>query len=224
MEPVLSRAKLAALQDRGWTRMDSAAVDAENFKRDLLTLAATLGTAMRTRTRSVVDELVPVSQHEAQPRSLSRTSGTGAQPWHMDMAHRPVPARYLVFGMLECSRGTAATELLDTEMLLPDGLCEEASTEPFLVRSGAKSFYATIKGKGQPFLRLDPSCMEGSTERARGLMALLVELSVPPTYVHCWTPGSILVLDNWKVFHRRADARNDPTRVLFRICVLGESS
>jgi hypothetical protein len=224
MEKVLPPAKLAALQSRGWTCVDSAAVDAESFRRDLLTLAATLGTPTRTRTRSVVDELVPVSQREAQPRSLSRTTGTGAQPWHMDMAHRPVPARYLVLGMPECSSGTAATELLDAELLLPDGLCEVASTEPFLVRTGAKSFYATIKGKGQPFLRLDPGCMEGATERARGLMALLVEQSLPPTYVHRWTPGSVLVLDNWKVFHRRADARGDTARVLFRICVLGEGS
>ncbi|MDR6859851.1 hypothetical protein [Variovorax guangxiensis] len=53
------------------TCVDSAAVDAETFKRDLLTLAATLGTTMRTRTPSVVDELVPVSEREAQPRSLS---------------------------------------------------------------------------------------------------------------------------------------------------------
>lgn len=224
MEQVLPPAKLCALQSRGWTCVDSAAVDAESFEHDLLTLAAKLGTATRTRTRRVVDKLVPVSQREAQPRSLSRTAGTGAQPWHMDMAHRPVPARYLVLGMLECSSSAAATELLDAELLVPDGLNEAASTEPFLVRSGAKSFYATIKGKGQPFLRLDPGCMEGATERARRLMALLVELSVPPTYVHRWTPGCVLVLDNWKVFHRRADARDDPTRMLFRISVLGESS
>lgn len=224
MEQVLPPAKLAALRSRGWTCVDCAAVDTESFKRDLLTLAATLGTATRTRTRSVVDELVPVSQREAQPRSLSRITGTGAQPWHMDMAHRPVPARYLVLGMLTCSSSTASTELLDAELLLPHGLCEAASTEPFLVRTGAKSFYATIKGKGQPFLRLDPGCMEGATERAKGLMALLVELNAPPTYVHRWTPGSVLLLDNWKVFHRRADARDDPTRVLFRISVLGESS
>ena len=92
------------------------------------------------------------------------------------------------------------------------------------MRTGAQSFYATIKAKGQPFLRLDPGCMEGATERARKLMALLVERSVSPTYVHRWTPGSVLVVDNWKVFHRRADARDDLTRMLFRISVLGESS
>lgn len=224
MVKVLPPAKRAALLSRGWTCVNSAAADAESFKRDLLALAATLGTATRTRRRSVIDELMPVSQREARPRSISRTTGTGAQPWHMDMAHRPVPARYLVLGMLECSSGTAATELLDAGLLLPDELYEAASTEPFLVRTGAKSFYATIKGKGQPFLRLDPGCMEGATERARRLMARLGELCVPPTYVHRWTPGSVLVLDNWKVFHRRADARNDPTRALFRISILGESS
>ena len=224
MEQVLPHAKLAALQSRGWICVASAAVDAQSFTSDLLTLATTLGTPLRTRARSVVDKLMPVSQREAQPRSLSRVTGTGAQPWHMDMAHRPVPARYLVLGMLECSTGTAATELLDAERLLPEQLCEVASTEPFLVRTGAKSFYATIKGKGRPFLRLDPGCMEGATERARRLMSLLAELSVPPTYVHRWTPGSILVLDNWKVFHRRADARDDSMRVLFRISVQGENS
>ncbi len=224
MGQVLPPAKRAALQSHGWTSVNSAAADAEGFKRDLLTLAATLGTATRTRGRTVVDELVPVSEGKAQPRSLSRATGTGAQPWHMDMAHRPVPARYLALGMLECSSGTAATELLDADLLLPDELNEAASTEPFLVRTGAKSFYATIKGKGQPFFRLDPGCMEGATERARRLMTLLADLCVPPTYVHRWTPGSILVLDNWKVFHRRADARDDPTRSLFRVTILGDSS
>jgi hypothetical protein len=144
--------------------LESAAVDAESLKRDLLTLAATLGTATRTRTRSVVDEFVPVSRRDALPRSLSRTAGTGPQPWHMDMAHRSVPARYLVLGMLECSSDTAVTELLNAELLLPDGLDEAASTEPFLVRTGAKSFYATIKGKGRPCLRHDPGCMEGATK------------------------------------------------------------
>jgi len=202
--------------------MVHTAADVETFKRDLLALAATLGTPTRTRTRSVVDELVPVHQAEARPRSLSQTTGIGTQPWHMDMAHRPVPARYLVLGMLECSDGTAATELLDAEQLLPNGLVEAASTEPFLVRTGAKSFYATIKSKGQPFLRFDPGCMQGATERARALMSVLGEQSVPPTHVHLWSRGSVLVLDNWKILHRRTDASDDPSRVLFRVCVQGD--
>ena len=223
MYQVLPHAKLAALKSLGWTCVDSIASDIETFKRDLLTLAATLGTPTRTRTRSVVDELVPVHQAKARPRSLSQTTGTGPQPWHMDMAHRLVPARYLVLGMLECSDCTVATELLDAERLLPDRLIEAASTEPFLVRTGAKSFYATIKAKGQPFLRFDPGCMQGATGRARALMTVLGEQSVPPTHIHPWGRGNVLVLDNWKVLHRRADASDDLSRVLFRICVQGDS-
>jgi alpha-ketoglutarate-dependent taurine dioxygenase len=203
--------------------VDSTASSVETFKRDLLTLAATLGTPTRTRTRSVVDQLVPAHQAEARPRSLSQTTGVGPQPWHMDMAHRPVPARYLVLGMLECSDDTAATELLDAKQLLQDGLIEAASTEPFLVRTGAKSFYATIKAKGQPFLRFDPGCMQGATGRARALITALCEQSVPPTHVHHWGRGSVLVLDNWKILHRRTDASDDLSRVLFRICVQGDS-
>lgn len=223
MGQILPPPKLAALKSQGWVCVDNTATDVEGFKAELLRLATSLGTPTGSRTRRVIDELVPVNQGQAKPRSLSRTAGTGAQPWHMDMAHRPVPARYLVLGMLECSGSTAATELLDAERLLPDGLVEAANTEPFLVRTGGNSFYATIKAKEQPFLRFDPGCMQGATERARGLMTVLQELSVPPTYVHSWAPGSVLMLDNWKVLHRRADASNDPARVLFRISVQGES-
>jgi alpha-ketoglutarate-dependent taurine dioxygenase len=221
MYQVLPPARQADLKSLGWACVDSTAADNETFKRDLLALAATLGTPVRTRTRSVVDELVPVHQAEARPRSLSQTTGIGPQPWHTDMAHRPVPARYLVLGMLECSDGTAATELLDAEKLLPNVLVEAASTEPFLVRTGAKSFYATIKAKGQPFLRFDPGCMQGATQRARALMAMLGEQSVSPTHVHLWRRGRVLVLDNWKFLHRRADASDDLSRVLFRVCVEG---
>lgn len=219
MEQVLSPAQLAALQSQGWATVYGTATDPTCFKRDMLTLATALGTAIGTRTRKVIDELMPISQREAKPRSLSSITGTGPQPWHMDLAHRPLPARYLILGMLDCSNITAATELLEAQILLPHKLHEEASTEPFLVRSGIKSFYATIKGKGQPFLRFDPGCMEGATKRAKELMSSLIQLSVPPTYVHHWTPGSILVLDNWKVFHRRAEAHGDLARVLFRISV-----
>ena len=69
------------------------------FKLSLLALGKSLGTPVATRSRELVDELTPKNKNEANPRSLSRIAGTGRQPWHMDMAHRVEPARYLVMGM-----------------------------------------------------------------------------------------------------------------------------
>ncbi|CAB3670056.1 hypothetical protein ACAE110713_28775 [Achromobacter aegrifaciens] len=139
----------------------------------------------------------------------------------MDMSHRVEPARYLVMGMHECPARTADTELLDASTLVPTDLYEEALAEPFLFRTGAQSFYATIKVKGAPFVRFDPGCMHGTTARAKALMQQLLNRTLAPTHVHQWTPGAVLVIDNWKMLHRRADATAYINRTLYRVSVMG---
>ena len=176
---------------------------------------------MGTRTRALVDELKPQLAHETSQPSLSAQVGHGLQPWHMDMAHRIEPARYLVMGMYECSTVTAPTELLDAIDLVPKALTHEAHCETFLVRTGARSFYATILAKHQPFARFDPGCMQGTTLRAKTLMQQILRRTTVPTHSHQWTAGSVLVIDNWKMLHRRADATTSINRTLYRISVIG---
>ncbi len=142
----------------------------------------------------------------------------------MDMAHRVEPARYLVMGMHECPARTADTELLVSSTLVPGDLHEAALTEPFLIRTGAQSFYATIKAKGGAFLRFDPGCMQGSTPRASALMEKLLNRTLAPTHVHQWTPGAVLVIDNWKMLHRRSDATTSTKRILYRVSVMGTTA
>lgn len=176
---------------------------------------------MGTRTRALVDELRPRLAHEVRHPSLSAQVGHGLQPWHMDMAHRIEPARFLVLGMHECPTEAAPTELLDATALVPKALTQEAHCEPFLVRTGARSFYATILTKEQPFVRFDPGCMQGSTPRASSLMQHLLTHATVPTHIHQWSAGSVLVLDNWKLLHRRADAAASINRTLYRVSVMG---
>ncbi len=209
------------LEERGWVFAQCKADDAEAFEQAVLRLGRFLGAPITTRSRSLVDRLTPMPADGARPRSLSRMSGNGQQPWHMDMAHRVEPARYLVMGMHECPTKTADTELLDASTLIPKALQREALSEPFLIRSGARSFYATMRAKGQPFVRFDPGCMQGTTPRANALMQQLLNQFLAPTHVHQWVPGSLLVIDNWKMFHRRTDATTSINRTLYRVSVMG---
>ncbi len=217
----LSSNERATLDARGWISLQRLASNSHDFKLVLLGLGQSLGTPASTRNQSLVDELTPLNKHQAFPRSLSRITGTGQQPWHMDLAHRMEPARYLVMGMHQALTETACTELLDASTLIPNMLQEEALSEPFLVRNGARSFYATIAVKHQYFVRFDPGCMQGATKRAKALMQKLLDQALAPCQTHRWGPGSVLVIDNWKMLHRRADATNSVNRTLYRINVMG---
>ena len=212
------------LEVQGWASMSIQYPQAPAFCQALLEFARTLGKPVGTRTRALVDELKPLLTHEARRPSLSAKVGHGLQPWHMDMAHRMEPARFLVMGMHECPTATAPTELLHANSLVPKDLVQEARCEPFLVRTGARSFYATILAKDQPFVRFDPGCMHGTTPRAKRLMKLLSEHAIDPTHIHHWTSGSVLVIDNWKMIHRRADATLSTNRTLYRVSVMGATA
>lgn len=201
--------------------MQGQAPNSHEFKLALLGLGQSLGTPAPTRNRGLVEELTLQNKHEAHPSSLSRITGTGQQPWHMDLAHRMEPARYLVMGMHQVAIEIACTELLDASTLIPDVLQVEALSEPFLVRTGARSFYATMTVKGQSFVRFDPGCMQGATTRAKALMQELLDQDLVPSHTHRWGPGSVLVIDNWKMLHRRADATNSANRTLYRVSVMG---
>ncbi|NKF94844.1 hypothetical protein GO290_01927 [Ralstonia solanacearum] len=222
MQPVwrLSPKEQAALEACGWVSTRRQSISAEAFKLALLTLARHLGTPMATRSRDLVDTLMPTQAEDAHPNSLSRMTSTGQQPWHMDMAHRTEPARYLVMGMHQSTGDTASTELLDASTLVPDAFKEEALSEPFLLRTGARSFYATVIAKGQPYVRFDPGCMQGVTTRAKMLMQRILDQALTPTHTHHWESGSVLVIDNWKMLHRRADATKSINRTLYRVSVI----
>lgn len=211
--------------EKGWASFPVPCTDSQDFAEALVQLGQSLGTPRGTRSRRrLVDELRPRDAHEVSVPSLSRSVGRGMQPWHMDEAHRVEPARYVVMGILECPPSTAPTELLEAHTLIPSKLQEEAISEPFLVRTGAGSFYATITARDQQFVRFDPGCMEGATERATRLMIGLVDQKLLPTHVHHWNPGSVLVIDNWKMLHRRADASKSMDRTLYRVSVMEGSS
>lgn len=127
----LSPNECRMLEETGWVFTQCKTEDAGEFELAVLRLGRFLGTPTTTRSRRFVDRLTPKPAYSSHPRSLSRMTGTGQQPWHMDMAHRLEPARFLVMGMHECPPKSANTELLDVSTLIPAALQDDALTEPF---------------------------------------------------------------------------------------------
>ena len=111
------------LKGRGWTQLGCLQLDGETLAMQCLALAEQLGTPTATRGRGLVDVLAPQAPWQAKPRSLSAQTGTGPQPWHVDLSHCAVPARYLVMSCLREGQLPAPTELLDRRaFLLPQDL------------------------------------------------------------------------------------------------------
>ena len=208
------------LKVRGWSLLRSLHFDGAIAAANCLALAKQLGTPISTRGRGLVDVLVPKVHIEAMPRSLSAKTGTGPQPWHVDQSHCAVPAHYLVMCCLREGQRPAPTELLDREEFLLPPDAGDASSEPFLVRSGRRSFYATILEGPKRFVRFDPGCMLGATKRAEKLMRHLLDKATCPSYAHIWAAGDILIVDNWRLLHRRTDASESLNRTLLRVTVM----
>lgn len=223
--PVASNRQLVEeVMDTGWvvTQLQTAA---PGRRRDaIMALARAFGTITAMRGRNAIDELRPRARREARPGSMSAATGLGAQPWHMDMAHRPLPARFVLLSCVDAGQQDCATELLDWRQSLPGDDLDQAASEPMRVRSGRASFYATMLDPRRRFLRCDPTCISGLTDAGRALQIAIGRASCIPTHQVCWQPGRTLIFDNWRLLHRRADASRSRQRTLLRISIMGQAN
>jgi hypothetical protein len=162
---------------------------------------------------------MPVDERRAHPRSLSAQFGTAEFPFHIDTAHWVQPCRYVLMGAPESDKSKRPTELLDFAQLPIAADERRALSEGiYLVAAGRKSFYASAYANDRPFVRLDPGCMKPINDQARRSMDLLTSeyFSEMAVKVH-WAGGTVLVLDNWRMLHRRAASANEAgSRCLFR--------
>jgi hypothetical protein len=157
----------------------------------------------------------------ARAASLSRQHGTGAFPLHTDVAHWPIPARYLVLCCLAPGAGDRGTLLLPLSGLeLSDQDRAVLNSGVFLVRTARHSWFSSVLMTGRPFVRYDRGYMSPATasgvEAAR-LMEKRVADGSPVRVV--WEEGTILIVDNWRVLHGREAANGDTDRVLLRMLV-----
>jgi hypothetical protein len=155
-----------------------------------------------------VTTLRPLNHSDARPNSLSAKFGTGDQPFHTDGAHMLEPPDVVV---LAC---TSTTET-PTRLAKIDRFPSYLEHGIFLVSNGKDSFLSAAYAGGR--FRYDPGCMSPCDMRARSAAEFFRNLR-EKVAEHSWSqPGTLLVINNWRVLHARASAADDPQRELQRV-------
>lgn len=215
------RQPLGPLAERGWSVHRSEGADAEATVRELGKLGDRLGTRVAGRAGALEEVIEPHGADDAHPRSLSAGYGLNALPFHTELSHRTRPCRYLLLGCIDPGSPAAATMLLDWRTLgLSSEELELLEGTPVLVRSGRRSFYATILAPSGAFLRYDPGCLEAVDQRGRMALALIEDrIAAAPPQFHHWRRGDTLIIDNWRVLHGRSSSDRGSGRRLARILI-----
>ncbi|WP_029085853.1 TauD/TfdA family dioxygenase [Brevundimonas aveniformis] len=216
-----TRQPLGPLAERGWSLHCGEGVDADATVSELSKLGDRLGTRVPGRAGSLEEVIEPQGTDDAHPRSLSARYGLGALPFHTELSHRTRPCRYLLLGCIDPGALTAATILLDWRTLgFSSQELDLLEGTAVLVRSGRRSFYATILAPGGVFLRYDPSCLEAVDKRGRIALALVEDrIAAGSPQVHHWHRADILIIDNWRVLHGRSSSDRGSGRRLARILI-----
>lgn len=163
-----------------------------------------------------VASLRPIAQREAQPRSLSATYGTGAQPLHTDGAHLARPPDLVILCSDEPNQTPTLLWTILSDQNHRPGRWSYLADGVFLVNNGRDSFFTTAELAAG--FRYDPGCMYACDARARQV-AEFFEGAVSDADHHAWVKAhQVLVIDNRKTLHARAALSDqDRSRLLHRI-------
>jgi hypothetical protein len=156
--------------------------------------------------------LRPTGREVARSWSLSGTFGHDAFPWHTDGAISSHPPRWLVLKAVELSEPTV------TELLSPCTKLRERLAQTVLLARDhagrARYLPALMLTKDGYRIRWDPrTCRPRSTIVAEDMVAAV------PTSIITWELGATLVIDNYKLMHRRPAVNANAARLLERTYV-----
>ncbi len=161
------------------------------------------------------EELTPRVREAAAPWSLSGTYGTGAFPWHTDGAVSTNPPRWIILSGKRIN-GNTHTELLDP---LPDLRLKLRRTVLRVTdsRGRVRHLPASLPAKDGLRLRWDPRTCTPLT----GVSLDEVTRHEPSARVP-WVTGRVLIIDNFRLLHRRPAVSSVAERVLERTYVWGD--
>lgn len=196
-----------ALASNGW-----AVLQGSSPSLDLVQIAHAIGEPLRALGNSGLEVLKPKSTKDARPNTTSGIHGLNAFPPHTDMAHWPVPPRFIAMRIRKAMT-SIPTQLLDREAIKLD-----AYTNALLRRSVWRiarvrqpylcSVYFDYHG--QSGIRWDTCTMiphgQIATDIRPRVLELIDDALRNERAEHEWTSADeILVINNWRILHARPE-------------------
>lgn len=204
----LSESELESVRRRGW-----AAIATGLCGDDVLRAVSSTCLALGSSSSPRVDRLTvrPTLSHP----SLTKACGIGEFPFHSDTVVWRIPARFVVLGCIDPGCSDRPTRISDSQnWVLSVEEAQQLRRAVFLVKNGRRSFLSAILGHRQT-MRFDPVCMEPQTSEGASASQLVQSRARATAIDHHWSVGDVLILDNWRVLHARADGKQS-TRTLVR--------
>lgn len=180
---------------------------------DLSTVEAVslLGTPLTLAGFSTVQELRPHRALDAAPNTYSGNFGVGEFPMHTDLAHWAIPPRYLV---LRCIQGASevSTGLIDGNVLIKkigSTLLRRTLVQPRRPLGNGKQLLRLLDCLDDydvPLLRWDSIYLHPASAESEAVFALVSRqiASLDRYDAILLAHGDTLVLDNWRIIHRRS--------------------
>lgn len=184
-----------------------AFIHGQSFGCDAVAVAIALGQPLLPWKDGLVQELVP--RASATPNTYSGIYGLGRFPFHTDLAHWPLPPRYL---LLRCIKGytDVPTLLFDGQTLIEGEMLDILTRAIFKSRrpqDGAIKLLrlceATSSGYrlrwDEVFLKPASRVGEVADQRIRMHLVHSSPISIPLVRL-----GDTLLIDNWRMLHARS--------------------
>lgn len=153
--------------------------------------------------------LTPREASQAREMSLSGVYGLGAFPWHTDGAIAAAPPRWI--GMYSFAPSQVFTEILEPDSALLARLRKATLRVTDASGQTVMRLACMMTADGLRRLRWDPrACPSGD-----GDLDAFVEAQQPTGRVE-WAGDTWVVLDNFRLLHRRPSAYSDSSRQLRR--------
>jgi hypothetical protein len=219
---MLNQSDLHKLKRDGWILKNLPNQSVEQ----LIYISQSLGNLEASRKNgNLIDELTPINNFEAYPKSLSARYGVQDFPFHTDTAYWKKPAKYIMLYAVEPGNGGRPSLLMDGYKLINTLLREDnIQNNLFKVINEKNSFLCNLLKKdenGRDIVRFDEGCMVPVTRRSNCIKDKLLNIinNEKPSII-VWKRGDLLILDNWRMLHARGKSlRNDIDRKLFRLTI-----
>lgn len=209
---------LADLEQTGWTVLNQDTND------EMLTfLANELGYIIADDNGSKIQYLQPKLTGQGIKDSFSFKYGLDEFPYHTDTAFWAKPAKLIL--MTTELPSSCNTILIDIKGLL-NSLTESElivfQNSVFTLKTPSQiKFVSVIQREKEEFIfRYDPNIMTPFNSNAKKCDEIIKQYIEEAKAIQVqWTGKNILVLNNWRMVHKRSECKNEPKRILKRIYI-----